>query len=178
MKRRLVLCAGWIVALVLLGVVLYGLAARLIGLRWNGTSSIPRGFYVLTSEPVRPGVFVWACPPLAEPFLEARARGYINGDACPGGMTALMKRCEAVKGDQVEFSDDAVRVNGRALPASRWVAKDPAGRPMPRPASARVTLGDEMLLMGDRRPGSYDARYFGPVPASQVQAVIRPVLTF
>jgi conjugative transfer signal peptidase TraF len=127
---------------------------------------------------VRPGAYVFVCPPQTAPFELARARGYLDGGACPGQFGALMKQVAAVDHDRIEFADDAVRVNGHALPQSRRIPKDSQGRPMPHPVSASTRLDHEVLLMGEGNPKSFDARYFGPVPSAQVQAVIRPVLTF
>ncbi|WP_084267422.1 conjugative transfer signal peptidase TraF [Azohydromonas lata] len=172
--HRLGLVVGVLGVLLVLG----ALIVHVLGLRWNSTASIPRGLYISTDEPVRPGAYVFVCPPPTEPFVLARARGYLDGGACPGQFQGLMKLVVAADHDRVEFAADAVRVNGHALPASRRIEQDGMGRPLPHPVSASTTLDHEVLLMGEGNPKSFDARYFGPVPVSQVQAVIRPVLTF
>ena len=41
------------------------------------------------------------------------------------------------------------------------------------------TLKDnQVLLMSDYNPLSFDGRYFGPINRAQIRSVIRPVLTW
>jgi conjugative transfer signal peptidase TraF len=167
----------WIVAGACSALALWGVAGAL-GLRVNTTRSIAPGLYVVTGEPLHAGAYVLACPPPVQPFLEAHARHYIAPGVCPGGMAYLMKRAAALPGDRVEFTDAAVLVNGHVLPGTARVRADSAGRPLPQPASASAVLGDEVLLLGDVNPRSFDGRYFGPVERAQVLAVIRPVFTW
>jgi len=37
---------------------------------------------------------------------------------------------------------------------------------------------DEVLLMSDYSPISFDARYFGPLRATTIESVIMPILTW
>ena len=65
------------------------------------------------------------------------------------------------------------------LPLSAPIKADKAGRPLPRYQSNSYTLGNsEVLLMSDVSATSFDGRYFGPINRSQVQTVIRPVITW
>jgi conjugative transfer signal peptidase TraF len=155
------------------------LAAHVAGLYWNTTGSIPTGLYRVSSEPVTVGAYVLVCPVPDEVANEARARGYIGAGWCPGRYGYLMKRTLAAKGDRIDLRDEGVRVNGRLLPASARVAFDGAGRPMPRPPVTSATLAsDEVLLMADGNPRSFDGRYFGPVRLAQIKTVLQPVITW
>lgn len=170
---------GWI-AVGALGLLALGIGAGAAGFRFNTSNSIARGIYRIADEPLHQGAYVLACPPPVEPFLEAFARHYIGPGVCPGGMGFLMKRAAALRGDRIELTQAAVIVNGQALPGTARLDADNVGQPLPRPASASASavLGDEVLLMGDVNPRSFDGRYFGPVERAQVLAVIRPVFTW
>ena len=72
-----------------------------------------------------------------------------------------------------------MRVNGELLAHSKPIQADKSGRPLPRFQASTYTLGSaELLLMSDVSDTSFDGRYFGPVNRSQVQTVIRPVITW
>ena len=73
----------------------------------------------------------------------------------------------ALPGDVVELEPDGVAVNGVTFPNSQTAARDSAGRPLAHVAWGvhRVSAG-EVWLFGFHNARSWDARYFGPVPAS------------
>ena len=149
------------------------------GARINTTRSIPLGLYWVSGAPLARGAFVLVCPPKAPVFDAARARGYLGAGFCPGGYGYLMKRILATQGDVVTVSDEGVRVNGALLPSSAPRAMDGAGRALPRVRSEPYALGaSEVLLMSDASRTAFDARYFGPLPRAQIQAVLAPVLTW
>ena len=37
------------------------------------------------------------------------------------------------------------------------------------------TTRDQVLVISDCSPLSFDSRYFGPIPRAQIQSVVRPV---
>jgi len=37
---------------------------------------------------------------------------------------------------------------------------------------------DEVLLMSDYNPASFDSRYFGPLQTTTIESVIKPLLTW
>ncbi len=159
--------------------VALGAVLVLAGARVNTTKSIPVGLYWTSSAPVEKGAYVMFCPPHVGLFDDAKQRGYIGAGWCPGGYGYMMKRVLAAKGDFVTVSADGVRVNGELLPHSVPRNVDGAGRPMPRLQLERYTLGDaEVLLMSDVSAASFDSRYYGPVKRSQIQSVIRPLITW
>jgi len=56
---------------------------------------------------------------------------------------------------------------------------DDAGRPMRAYKLSDYTLGsEEVLLMSDYNPASFDGRYFGPLPRTTIQSVIVQVITW
>lgn len=153
--------------------------AYTVGIRVNTTTSIPKGVYIMTSDPLAVGSYVIVCPPDVQVFKEAKARGYLGPGLCPGGYGNLMKRVLAAKNDQVTVSPVGITVNGQLLPYSAPRNVDGAGRPMPAYQSNAYTLGNlEVLLMSDVSATSFDGRYFGPLTVSQVRSVIQPVFTW
>jgi conjugative transfer signal peptidase TraF len=113
-------------------------------------------------------------------FDDAKERGYIGAGFCPGDYGYMMKRVLAAKDDAVSVADDGVRVNGELLPHQQAPSRptSPVG-PCRASRPARYTLGNaELLLMSDVSDTSFDGRYFGPINRSQVQTVIRPVITW
>jgi conjugative transfer signal peptidase TraF len=168
-------------AVAIAGIVVLSLGAvgYLAGVRINTTQSIPLGLYWTSGQPIVKGAYVLFCPPEANLFAVARARGYIGAGFCPGGYGFMMKRVVAANGDTVSISDDGVRVNAELLPLSGPLKKDKAGRPLLRFSSSRFSLdGSEVLLMSDVTGASFDSRYFGPIDRSQIKTVITPVITW
>jgi type IV secretory pathway protease TraF len=57
--------------------------------------------------------------------------------------------------------------------------RDAAGRPMPQyPLKDYVLDPDELLLMSEYNPASFDSRYFGPLHSTTTESVVRPLLTW
>lgn len=166
----------WLALLVLLPVP--ALAAWwAVGGLVNVTPSFPYGFYMSSERVVERGTLASFCLPANTRTLQAYERGYLRAGHCPGGWMPLIKRVVAVAGDHVRFSDQAVFVNGHALPNSGRIAHDLQGRSMPRPQRLDVVLaGEERLLMSDYNANSFDARYFGVIDGDA--AVVVPVLTW
>ena len=145
----------------------------------NTTKSIPVGLYWKSDKPIEKGAYVLFCPPKTAVFDEAKARGYIGAGLCLGGYGYLMKKILAVKNDVVSVSDSGVRVNGDWLPLSIPRRVDRAGREMPRYHIQEYSLKDsELLLMSDVSSTSFDSRYYGFIQRSQIQSVIRPIITW
>ena len=159
------------VACVLLAVILA------LGLHVNLSASAPRGLYrTVAGRPTR-GAWVVACVSPQSAAL-ARARGYLGPGPCTAGVQPVLKPVVAVAGDVVEIGPEAVTVNGQRLPGSSIAASDSLGRELPRVAWGRYVVGaDQLWLVSTRVPNSWDSRYLGPIPTSQVWSVARPVWT-
>jgi conjugative transfer signal peptidase TraF len=152
-----------------------GLIADAAGAKINTSHSIPVGLYWRSDKRIEKNDYVLFCPPPRAVFNDARQRGYIGAGFCPGGYGYMMKRVRAAGNDTISIDDGGVRVNGQLLPDSAPRRTDRARRALPRYCATRTLQASEVLLMGDPNPNSFDARYFGPIPISNIHSVIRPV---
>jgi conjugative transfer signal peptidase TraF len=154
-------------------------AAGLAGLRVNTTHSVPPGLYWLSGRHFEVGDIVLVCPPQWPLFAEAFRRGYFGVGFCPGGYEYLFKKVLAAKNDMVSIEADGVSVNGSRVPNSAQVSADPGRRPLPayRAESLRLSEND-VLLIANHSPQSFDARYFGPVDQSHIRGVVTPLITW
>jgi len=156
---------------------LLGLAI-LSGFRVNHTHSFPVGVYWTVPKNPEKSDLVMFEPPATATFNLALLRGYIG----PGGFQPyehMIKRLVAVGGDVVSIDAGGVTVNGQSLVNNAQQPVDLAGRPMPvyRLQAYRLKP-DEILVMSDYSRVSFDGRYFGPIPRSCLQSVLRPVWTW
>jgi len=146
------------------------------GLRFNTTVSAPRGFWRISRvEPatVRPGEMVSVCPPAEGVVIAMRQHGYIGPGDCPGtDSEPFLKPVVAVAGDTVTIHPAGpVEVNGTPLPNSKPLANMPAW-----PAGTYTVEPGQVWLISSYDPGSFDSRYFGPVPAANIRGQAVPVL--
>jgi conjugative transfer signal peptidase TraF len=153
---------------------------RVIGLRISLTdSAAPAGIYRLASGiSVKHGELVGACLP-ASIAQEGIARGYLQQGDCPSGAEPVAKIVEALPGDVLEVQPGWVSVDGEVFADSAVAPRDSMGRPLPHvPWGRRQVAPGEVWLFGFNNVRSWDARYFGPVPLSEVRAALKPVLTW
>ena len=170
-NKTRVLAAGLVVALL----SVFGAIAA--GLRINGTHSFPVGLYLVRRKRPEKGDLVFVNPPALPIFALARERGYLNV-ACSAA-PHLLKRLAGVAGDRVTIDSAGVQVNGIRLANSAPCNCDGAGRPLQACLLKDHILGpDEVLLMSDYNPASFDSRYFGPLQATTIESVIIPLLTW
>ncbi len=159
--------------------LLLGTACQVAGARINTSKSIPVGLYWTTNAPMDKGAYVLVCPPDADVFRQAKARGYIGAGLCAGDYGYLMKQVAAAQRDTFTVTSDGVRVNGEHLPLSAPRQVDAAGRPLPRYRTNGTVLGhSEVLLMSAGSATSFDGRYFGPVSRAQLVTAVKPILTW
>jgi conjugative transfer signal peptidase TraF len=145
-------------------------------LRYNGSPSFPLGLYLASHKRAEKGDLVFVELPALPVFELAKARGYFNVAYSPVGH--LMKRLAAVGGDRVTIDLAGVEVNGIRLVNSAPLPCDRAGRPLRPYALKDYVLGpNEVLLMSDYNPASFDARYFGPLSARTIESVVKPLWT-
>jgi conjugative transfer signal peptidase TraF len=126
---------------------------------WNASASAPIGLYwVSPGAKVRPGDMVVA-------RLDSRVgRFAAKRQYLPPGVP-LVKRVAAVAPSRVCALGARLTIDGR-FAASR-LASDGAGRPLAWWSGCRALRDGEVLLMGDTQR-SFDGRYFGPTPASDL----------
>jgi conjugative transfer signal peptidase TraF len=150
-----------------------------IGLRVNGTDSEPIGIYSAISKPPAKGDLVFALPPAWPIFKLALARGYLAAGPSPAGTCGLIKQVAALSRDRVTIGVQGVQVNGVLLKNSAPRLADEAGRPLCAYELSEYALGgEEVLLMSDYNPASFDGRYFGQISKTTIQSVIVPILTW
>jgi conjugative transfer signal peptidase TraF len=147
------------------------------GLRINTTPSEPLGLWriVPLTRSVLPGETVFVCPSDNAAMREARQRGYLRPGLCSGGFGPLIKTVIAVSGQRVDVTDH-IAVEGVPIPGSRIIGADGQGRSLRHDRSGMVPPG-EVYLHSDF-VGSWDSRYFGPVPVSGVLGLAQEVLTY
>lgn len=135
---------------------------------FNYTHSEPYGFYqlkVLKPSDYTRGMTVLF--PVPEPFKAmVYGRGWINKG------TPLMKQIWGLAGDTVCINNKEATVNGRYLgPIS---SADSYGRPLPALRGCFVVPDGFFFPAGNYITNSFDGRYFGPVPLTNIQAEAEP----
>jgi len=125
-------------------------------LLYNPSESAPLGWYRIEAiEGISRGDLVVANLPKQAAELAVQ-RGYL-----PSGIPVI-KTVRALEGDRVCQADGLLQIN--EMPAVRALPTDKAGRPLPSPwKTCQQLQADEVLLLSDRTPDSFDGRYFGTV---------------
>ena len=124
---------------------------------------------------VAAGDLVFICPPAGVVSAFGLGRGYFRRGLCAGGAAPLIKTVAAVAGANVAIGAD-VGIDGAALARSRLSPVDGEGRPIAPWSGGPVPPGH--LFLHSSFVGSYDSRYFGPVPQAGLLGLARPVLVF
>lgn len=147
------------------------------GYRINTTPSEPLGLWriVPLDRPVALGDLVAVCPPSKGLFAEARQRGYLRSGLCQDGNGPLIKIVIALEGQRVEVVD-RVSVDGRDVVMSRLLQVDGKGRALKPYPGGIVPVGE--VFLHSPYSGSWDSRYFGPVPKSGILGLAQEVLTY
>ncbi|WP_410369528.1 conjugative transfer signal peptidase TraF [Chelatococcus asaccharovorans] len=172
MRRRLVVVPAAAASLIMLaGIAWFG------GLRVNLTRSYPLGLWRIEplGRPPAAGDLVFVCPPESPAFRMARQRGYLGRGLCRGWLSPLIKTVVATEGQSVEIGEH-VSIDGRLLPHSDVRRSDAEGRALSPWRGGRVPRGH--LYLHSDFAGSFDSRYFGPVPADGLLGLAHPLLTF
>lgn len=171
-RRTITIIVAWLAVLaVLMGT---GFVA---GLRVNLTPSYPLGLWRI--EPIARAVAVgdriFICPPPVAAFDLARERGYLGRGLCPGWLSPLIKTVAAVAGQHVAINGD-IAVDGMHLAHSAVRLTDGEGRLLIPDAGGIVPAG--RLFLFSAFVGSYDSRYFGPIPAAGALGLAHKVWVF
>lgn len=147
------------------------------GYRINMTPSAPLGLWriIPLHRPAAVDDLLFICPPETAAIRAARARGYLRSGSCPSGVAPLIKTVIAVAGQHIEIGV-SVSVDGWGVSSSSLAPRDGKGRPLAPFMSGIVPPG--YVFLHSAFPGSYDSRYFGPVPASGILGLAQEVFTY
>ncbi|ELT51216.1 conjugative transfer signal peptidase TraF [Brucella intermedia] len=160
-------------------VLLGGMAAAFAfgGYRVNFTPSYAYGLWRIEplDREVRVGDRLFVCPPPGEAAEIALARGYLPRGLCPSGTGPLIKTVAALPGQSVEIAGQVI-IDGEPLSNSSVLEADAEGRAM-HIFGGGIVMDGTLYLHSDF-VGSYDSRYFGPLPAEGTLGLAREVLTF
>ena len=174
MKRRKALTILIVGATGLAGIAAIG---WLGGYRVNFTPSYALGLWRIEAlaRKAEVGDLVFICPPQISEFVMARERGYVRTGLCPGWFSPLIKTVVALPGQSVEIGLN-VEIDGVVLIHSDVRALDAEGRTL-TPYSDGIVAADHLFIHSEFA-GSYDSRYFGPIPADGILGLAQPVLVF
>lgn len=147
------------------------------GYRINTSPSYPLGLWRIQPliRDVRVGDRVFICPPDNDVFRTAKERGYLRVGLCFGGFGPLIKTVAATAGHRVEVIE-SVTIDDRPLAHSQIAKLDGQSRPLSRFTGGIVPHG--FVFVHSSFVGSYDSRYFGPIPQSGVLGFAQKVFTY
>lgn len=168
---------GLILIWLLIGLIV--LVALHLKFRVNFSGSMPRGIYRVVPKPAQVDDDVEVCLPHNLAAFGIR-RGYL-GDVghCPDGSEPLVKQVVAMGGDTITVAMDFVAVNGKRLPYSATLKQDEKGLPVAAiERGIYVLKPDEVWLMGTHSTLSWDSRYYGALKKENINAVVKPLLTW
>lgn len=145
-------------------------------LKINLTESIRVGVYAKSFGAIHRGDLVALCLLDKDKQLGLAHHYLIPGMQCNGSMP-LLKQVIAVPGDHVQLTADFIEVNGK-----RYVyvteLKDHLGQILNSYPKGDYLDSQGYWLVGNHSLHSWDSRYWGPLPRSQILYKIRPLLTF
>jgi conjugative transfer signal peptidase TraF len=147
----------------LIALILISVCLPLAGYRVNLTHSLPIGVYRITHDPVKRGSLAAFC--LEDPrYIDlARVRDYLAVGSCPSGLRPLLKEVMGLPGDVIGLRDTLITLNGQSI----------AGTALLKPGV--IPPGKALVL--SLNPSSFDSRYFGLVPLTNLNSV-DPIFTF
>jgi conjugative transfer signal peptidase TraF len=141
-------------------------------------SAAPAGIYRMIYLPLTRGRLVLACLPYQAARL-ALSRDYLGAGNCPAGAEPVAKVIGALPGDTVDIELGAVAVDDIRIPDSPTVTRDSMGRPLEHTAwGRRMVAPGTIWLFGFNNPRSWDGRYFGAIPISNLLGGLKPIITW
>lgn len=152
------------------------IAGAVVGLRLNTTPSEPLGLWriVPLDRPLKIGDVIFICPTNDPVMREALARGYFRSGLCQGGFSPLIKAVAALPGQNIDIGR-TVEVDGVLLAHSTLKMTDAKGRALS--AWKGGVVPRRTVFLHSDFPGSFDSRYFGPLPQGNILGLARQVWT-
>lgn len=135
---------------------------------WNASASVPVGLYAVSEEMPGRGELAVVRP---APGVAA----YMAGRHYVPLSVPLLKPVAATAGATICRDGVTVSIDGRH--AATALTADRLGRRLPVWTGCRTLGTDELFLLADASPASFDSRYFGPVTRRQVIGRAAPVWT-
>ncbi|CAN7615147.1 conjugative transfer signal peptidase TraF [Devosia sp. LjRoot3] len=168
--------AAFVLAIMVIPVLIL-VAAHAAGYRLNLTPSYPLGVWrvVPLERDVAIGDLVFICPPITPTFRLAQERDYVRRGSCPGWLSPLIKTVVAQPGQTIAIAQRVI-IDGHALPQSEIHPVDAEGRVLVPYAGGVVPAGQ--IFLHSSFAGSYDSRYFGPIPVDGILGRAKPLLVF
>lgn len=142
----------------------------LAGVKINLNSSIPRGIYLSSGSTLQHGEYVNFCPQTLSVVEQAQNKKILPPLGC--SEQTFTKKIVALEGDTISISKEGVSVNGNLLPSSRPLR---ALLDLSRSLDSYRLQKDELLLMGEDEPLSFDGRYFGVIQTSDPDLNVTPL---
>ncbi|KAF0180773.1 MAG: putative conjugal transfer protein [Caulobacteraceae bacterium] len=130
---------------------------------YNGSPSVPVGFYIRDQRPLGLGAYVTLRAEDAAPAY-AQLRDFTDRT------DRFIKRVAATGGARICADGDRVILPGDGV--VERVSRDTAGRELPTWQGCRTLGADEVFLVGDTAD-SFDSRYWGPVRRDVIEGVWR-----
>jgi conjugative transfer signal peptidase TraF len=172
-RRWLLACMGIGLAALCAPAVMTMLAHERVFVVYNPTDSVPSGWYQVSSinnaASLQVGSIVLVRLPAGVASF-AGQRGYL-----PNGIP-ILKRVGAVAPQSVCVRGQTVLVDGEMVATAQ--THDGAHRPLQTWTQCRSLAEGELFLLSRKNPASFDSRYFGPIPASALLGVARPLWTW
>lgn len=166
-------CMGVSLAALCVPAVMQMSAHERVFVVYNPTDSVPRGWYWVSNidaaASTHVGSIVLARLP-ADAAAFAGQRGYL-----PNGVP-ILKRVGAIAPQSVCVRGQVVRIDGAAVATPR--THDGERRPLRTWPQCRPLTTSELFLLSATNSASFDSRYFGPIAASAVLGVARPLWTW
>ena len=136
---------------------------------YNASDSVPVGWYRIgPARALHVGSFVLIHLPAVPRALAAR-RGYLPW------RIPLLKRIGAMAPQAVCIRGRVLRIDGVRVAVTLPV--DGSGRRLTAWRQCRRLRAGELFLLSTTNPASFDSRYFGPVPTSDVIGQAQPIYT-
>ncbi len=136
-------------------------------LMWNASASVPVGLYLARpGVGVRRGDLVAAHAPAAVAGMMAE-RGYLPR------RVPMLKHVAATAGQTICRFGTSVSIDGAPVAETR--VRDRLGRALPAWNGCRTLRAGEVFLLNPASRDSFDGRYFGPVSARSITAILTPL---